>query len=117
MAKMCVAHPSEPAITHCFQCHKPVCKSCVMVTPHGSFCSSECSIIYREFQDRFQGGKRKRAGIFMKIVAVGLFVLALVSAIHILAQYGKIQALKSADLIGEVISLFEEKAKSMESDR
>ena len=83
MAKVCARHPDRPASKMCHQCQKPVCKSCLLVTPHGQFCSSECSLVLREFRDqkKASGGKqpvamgKKLTGFVMALIAVFLMAL------------------------------------------
>ena len=70
MAKTCANHPKDQATSACHQCHKNLCRSCIMVTPAGTFCSSECSVIFREMKS--MGEKKKSSGFGTKLV---LFVL------------------------------------------
>ena len=84
----------------CHQCHKPLCKSCVMVTPGGSFCSSECSVLYREMKEKLGGGK-KTGGAGKKFI---LFILLLVAAaigLHFLAD--KNTQVKKFDIIDRIL--------------
>lgn len=99
MAKTCLTHKDAPAVTMCAQCHKPICKSCVMVTPTGSFCSSECSTIHREMKGRLGGGKP--AGTFTKkvILFVMLVMLAAIG-FHFAARSNK--DLRNYDVIGRL---------------
>ncbi|OHB75819.1 MAG: hypothetical protein A2Z34_11095 [Planctomycetes bacterium RBG_16_59_8] len=107
MAKMCVNHASEAAVTHCYQCHKPLCKSCLMVTPHGSFCSSECNIIYKEFKERYKGEGKRKSSVMAKIFAFFLLLIAAIIAIHVVAEYGKVKALAGVDIIGKLLNAAE----------
>lgn len=104
MAKSCVNHSGQPSVTMCFQCHKPICKSCTMVTPHGTFCSSECSVIHREFKEKLkQSGAIKRGGGAGKVVV--LFILIAIAAtilIHLAAR-GGVEAVKPFDVIGKYL--------------
>jgi hypothetical protein len=99
--KCCINHDKVPASVHCFQCHKPICQQCVMVTPHGSFCSSTCSVTYKEMQAHLKGieGKKKGgvAGVVVKLVILAAVVLG---AIHLAVRFGSIEALKAFDVVG-----------------
>lgn len=97
MAKACINHQDQPAVTMCHQCHKPICKSCVMVTPQGSFCSSECSIVYREMKGKIRQEGTKSSATKI-IVVVILFVIAAAFAIHLGARSQK--WLRPFDIIG-----------------
>ncbi len=99
MAKTCVNHQTAPAITMCTQCHKPICQSCTMVTAAGRFCSSECSILHKEFTTKLGApGRRKGGGGAMKLVFFLLLVVAAVFGVHFAARSN--EALKRFDLLG-----------------
>ena|SRR5688572_3103719 len=74
--KFCAVHEKEASVSACRQCGKDLCKSCVMVTPAGTFCSSECSVLHREMKahDKPAG---KSGGVATRFV---LFLLFLVGA-------------------------------------
>src|SRR5437773_6246386 len=75
--KNCANHPNAPSVTVCHQCQKPICKSCVMVTTTGTFCSSECSIISKELRLKAGGGGGRRKGGGAGMVAVFVVLLAI----------------------------------------
>lgn len=103
MAKRCLSHPNQPAITMCHQCHKPICKSCTMVTPHGSFCSSECSIIFREFREKLKASAAARkGGLGLKLVLALFLVMGVFVLIHVGAR-GGIGPLQGIDVIGRIL--------------
>lgn len=104
MAKTCYKHKNEPSATMCHQCHKPLCKSCVMVTPSGSFCSSECSVLYREMKEKLGGGKKK-GGSGKKLLAFLLLIIAAVFGIHFAAK--KNPDLKRFDLLQKLLEKWE----------
>lgn len=79
-----------------------------MVAPHGSFCSAECSVVFREFRERFKESGKRKSGTLAKVMAVSLFLIAAVVAVHVLAEYAKIKALKSVDLIGMMLDASKE---------
>src|SRR6185295_871359 len=97
-AKTCANHDEQPAVSACGQCHKDLCKSCVMVTPAGTFCSSECSVLCREL--KAQGGTgAKASSIGMKLV---LFVL-LLAAGAFLVHLAPMTTGKPYDVIGMIL--------------
>ncbi len=76
MAKTCAMHGEVPAVAACHRCRKPLCRSCVMVTPAGTFCSAECGLLARE--DLSMGddkGKKKGGGMMTKLVLVVVLVV------------------------------------------
>ncbi len=104
MAKMCINHKDQPSVTMCAQCHKPLCKSCVMVTPGGSFCSTECSILNREFKAKMQGaGGGKKMGFFGKFIIFLILVAVVLVGIHVAALNG-VDAVKQIDVIGKLLN-------------
>jgi hypothetical protein len=102
--KCCINHDKTPASVHCFQCHKPICQQCVMVTPHGSFCSSTCSVTYKEMQAHLKGLDGKKGGspaaLVVKIAVAAAVVLG---AIHLAVRFGGVEALKAFDLVGKFL--------------
>ena len=100
MAKTCITHPKEPSVALCSQCQKPVCKSCVMVAPHGSFCSSECSVVFRELKQRAQAEGKKKMGSATKVALFFIIMLGAFVIIHLVVVVAKVGSLKGIDLIG-----------------
>jgi hypothetical protein len=98
-AKNCANHEGQPAVSTCHQCRKDLCKSCVMVTPAGTFCSSECSVLHREMKSQGGGGK-KSAGVALKLVLVLLLLVAAVFLIHLAPQTKG----SRFDLIGRILN-------------
>lgn len=77
MSKVCVRHPDRAASKVCHQCQKPVCKSCLLVTPHGQFCSSECSLTLRELRDqKKESGGKKPVAVGKKITGFAIALIA-----------------------------------------
>jgi|SRR6266850_1408832 len=97
--KNCALHEDQPAVSACNQCRKDLCKSCVMVTPAGSFCSSECSVLFRELKSQGGAGK-KSSGAAMKLV---LFLLVLVAGAF-LVHLSPMTTGKPFDIIGLILS-------------
>ena len=101
--KYCINHEKIPATVHCFQCHKPICQQCVMVTSNGSFCSSTCSVTYKEMQLHLKGKPEKKGsglGVLVKLVIVAVLAVA---GIHVAARYFGVDALKGFDLVGKLL--------------
>lgn len=87
-SSICVTCHS-PAVAHCHTCHKPVCKSCVVKSGDGSFCSSACAQNYAKFHARYKG--EGGSSILWKLIkaAVILAILA-AAAVFIAAKVLKI---------------------------
>ena len=81
-AKHCTVHEDQPSVAACRQCSKELCKSCVMVTPVGTFCSSECSVLHREMKAH-QGSGKKSSGVGARMFVVLLLLVAAAFAIHL----------------------------------
>jgi len=101
VAKACSNHKDAPAATMCHQCHTPVCRSCTTVTPHGSFCSSECSLRHREFGEKIKSGEIRpsRGGLALKLFLGLLVLISGLAVIHFAALRGVAPA-RRIDLIG-----------------
>ncbi len=111
MAKTCVNHREQPAVTMCHQCHKPVCTTCTVVSPLGRFCSPECNLLHREFKDRFKAAPPKRqAGAAAVLVILVVLTLAGAGAIHVAARNG-VQAARKWDFIGRFFTKSPEPAR------
>ncbi len=109
MAKSCANHSNQPSVTSCNQCQKALCKSCTMVTSHGSFCSSECSVIFREFKEKLKTGKKK-SGAGAKAFLVLLLLAGAVVLIHLGAR-NDVEALKKVDVIGHLLENVKQSSK------
>jgi hypothetical protein len=97
--KTCAVHGEQASVSACRQCGKELCKSCVMVTPAGTFCSSECSVLCRELKS--QGGSgRKSSGSAMKLVVFLLLVVAAAFVIHLAPMTSG----KPYDVIGRILN-------------
>lgn len=108
MAKVCMNHTHQVAVTMCHQCHKPICKSCTMVTPHGSFCSSECSVINREFKHKMKASQSEKGAKAKIAIFFVLLVVLILGGIHVVAKIGKVEAVKRFDLINALIGEYYE---------
>ena len=108
MARNCITHKDAPAATMCHQCHHPICTACSLVTPQGTYCSPECSILNRQVKEQLsQGtskdGMKKLEGL-IKLVAAFLLLGLGFWGIHVAAQ--KVPKLKKADVIGRLLDAF-----------
>ena len=102
--KHCAVHNDQPSVSSCRQCGKDLCKSCVMVTPSGTFCSSECSVLHREMAGAGGGTKKKSSGAGMKLVLLLLLVVAVAFAIHLMPSTTG----QSYDIIGRILNKTQE---------
>ena len=99
MEKMCLKHRRTPSSTMCHECHNPICRACVMVTPQGSFCSSECNILYREMKKRMPKATKAMRG---KSILLGLSVIVLALFVfHFVFRDNP--ELKKYDVIGRLL--------------
>ena len=103
MGKNCLNHTNQPAITMCHQCHKPICKSCTMVTAQGTFCSSECSVIFREFREKMKASApARRSSLMLKLLVILVLIAGAFILIHLGARSG-VEFLKGVDVIGRIL--------------
>jgi hypothetical protein len=102
--KTCINHDKTPATIHCYQCHKPLCQQCVMVTPHGSFCSSTCSVTYKEMKEHLKGSEGgKKGGVGGLIVKLAVAAVLILIGIHLAVRFGQVSALEGVDVIGKFL--------------
>jgi len=118
MARTCINHKDTPSVTMCHQCHHPICKSCSLVTPQGTYCSPECSILHREMKERLGQGKpkdgmKKLEGL-LKLAAAFLLMVLGFYGIHVAAQ--KVPKLRKADVIGRLLEVFQAREKGQPLD-
>jgi hypothetical protein len=78
-----------------------------MVTPHGTFCSPECSLERRQFKEKLRTGEAKASGgLAVKVVlGVALLLLVLVG-IHGAARKG-VAIARPVDLVGRLLERVE----------
>ena len=79
--KLCLTHRDRKASSFCHRCHKPICTECTLVTSQGSYCSSECHVIARDFREKMRKEPGQRPTSFLKKAAIGIFVIALIFVI------------------------------------
>ena len=99
-AKNCAVHEKENSVAACRQCSKALCKSCVMVTQVGTFCSSECSVLNREMTTH-RGSSRKSSGVGAKAFVVVLLLVAVAFGIHLAPPTTG----KPFDVVGRLLSM------------
>jgi hypothetical protein len=98
-SKRCAVHDKEFSVSSCRQCGKELCKSCVMVTPVGSFCSSECSVLHRELKSQGGGGRKSSSGA-MKGLLLVLLLVAAAFVIHL----APMTTGKPYDIVGMILN-------------
>ena len=106
--KSCLFHEGVPAVVHCFQCHKPLCKACVKAQDGGKFCSASCAAANADLKAKFGGAKAKRAasalaGYVGLLVRIAVAVAIGLAALHAAVRWGHIDALKPYDRVGRWI--------------
>jgi hypothetical protein len=74
-----------------------------MVTPHGSFCSSECSVIFREFREKMKASAAARkTGLGLKMMIALFVILGAFVLVHLGAR-GGVKPLQGLDLVGQLL--------------
>ena len=90
----------------CHQCHKPICRSCVVVTPEGSFCSSECTVTFRLVKTKLGGGGKPKPSFGSQVVMLVMLSLVLgVMLLHFAAR--QVESLQKFDMIGKLLGTHE----------
>lgn len=94
----------------CHQCHLPICRACTTVTPHGSFCSSGCSLLNRDFKERLKAGEVKAGGggVALKLFLFLFLAVGTLAGIHVAAVKG-FRPARNVDLVGRLL----QKAESL----
>jgi hypothetical protein len=99
MAKDCVNHAGAPALAACTRCQKPLCRSCAVVTPTGTFCSPECKFAAREPQSVEEAG----GGAAKLLVAIVLLIVAAMCLVHLaVRKRPEGDPWKKIDLLGQL---------------
>ncbi len=102
MAKMCLVHTTVPAAVQCFQCHKPICRECVIMTGGGSFCSMDCDLMNRTFKAAAKEPRRRGPILMIGILVVLLILVAgFLVVVHLMA--GDEGSMRDMDLIGKIL--------------
>lgn len=105
MSRTCFKHPTLPSQTRCFQCRRGVCTACVRLTPGGSFCSTECQILYDQSGGRVVHEKNRRANRMRAIALLMLLGVSFFIGLHLLASGN--ESLRKYDLLGTFIGYSE----------
>lgn len=106
MARECLNHPGTPAQTMCFQCHKPICKACVILAQQGTFCSIECSLLKSsDTQRRKAAEQNPRRGRRLGLVGMAIIFILLIFGFLLIAHFfaEKEESLRKVDLLGKII--------------
>jgi len=107
MPKTCINHKETPAATMCHQCHVPICTACSIVSPQGTFCSPECSVLNRQFKTKAADDDPKgmpKVEALLKIVAAFLLIWLGFYGIHVAAQ--RVPQLQKIDVVGRIMRVF-----------
>jgi hypothetical protein len=112
MSKTCINHKDAPAATMCHQCHVPLCKACSIVTPQGTFCSPECSVLHRTVTstpaEAGPKGMPKLEGL-IKVVAAVVLIWVGFYGIHVAAL--RVPKLRKIDVVGRILGVFDARQK------
>ena len=80
----CLNHPSIPAVSHCAQCHRPVCAECVAATEGKTgFCSERCLVEHRAFRRRYDATRPRGPGRLAGLVRLAISIAALVGLVYV----------------------------------
>lgn len=112
MSKTCIHHPDAPAATMCHQCHVPICRSCSIVAPRGTFCSPECSVLHRSVTSKLAEGEPQgmpRLEGLIKVVAAFVLLWVGFAGIHVAAQ--RVPGLRKMDVVGRILGVFDARQK------
>jgi hypothetical protein len=98
---MCLVHKTVPAAVMCYQCHKPICQACVIVTGTGSFCSMDCNLAHRMFQANKRPPDKRKLAMALMVGVLAVLILGFFVLVHLMApdQSG----LSDLDLIGRFL--------------
>ena len=123
MAQMhpCINHPKALSSTMCFQCHKPICRSCVVVMPQGQFCSTQCSAQYASMKAQLATARRPVPSKLALAAGAILLVLALTLVYHFAVGFLEQGELKEKlgrfDVWEGLLSSATEKAEKLKQER
>ena len=134
MTRVCVNHKELPSATMCFQCHKPVCKSCTIVMPQGSFedlrlekedvpggvrlvaivverpriadleFRGNKKLTTSQLKDKLKEARSVGGGFFTKASAVFVLMIIGFMAVHAAVSFGA-SSLRKIDVIGLILNL------------
>lgn len=79
----CINHDKVASVVNCHQCHKPLCKSCVVVMKHGEFCSTECSAMNKNVKGHLKGFIDKKPRALTMLVIGFVAVVGLTVVFHL----------------------------------
>ncbi len=73
----CARHPETEKVGVCMRCQKNVCPACLVEVSWGSFCSAECSVVYKGFEPQPERSSRfaLKVGVFAILVVAAVFVI------------------------------------------
>lgn len=79
----CINHEKIQSVTMCYQCHKPICRACVVVMPQGEFCSTECNAIFKTMKEQLAAAEKAKPSKIVVAVGAFLIVIGLTVAYHL----------------------------------
>jgi len=102
----CKFHPNKIAHVRCKTCHIPLCDDCKMVTDIGIFCSEDCYVKAKEFQERVKPDApvKKNPSIIWLIVKLVILV-ALIALVALALDFLGIYTLPFVDVLKGLIGL------------
>lgn len=79
----CINHENTPSVTMCYQCHKPICRPCVVVMPQGEFCSTECNALFKTMKEQLASAEKAKPSKVVMAVGAFLILIGLTVAYHL----------------------------------
>lgn len=68
----CLTHMDVPAVSHCAQCHRPMCADCIAGGEgDADFCSVDCQADYRKFFRQYRPTRPRGFGLVGWILWLG----------------------------------------------
>ena len=102
----CKFHPNKVAHVRCKTCHIPLCEDCTVASEIGVFCSEECFLKTKDFQETVRPNipRQKEPSAFWLVLKVALLLL-LVVAIALGLDFMDVVTLPFVETIKEFIGL------------
>ena len=102
-SKTCLNHKEAEAVAQCHQCHKPVCKKCLVVQGEGKFCSTECAAKNKSFKESYKEPKLAGPGIISQVVGVVIGLAILDVLIYLGVRFLGLGFLAPVDFVGKFL--------------
>lgn len=102
-AKYCLNHRAVDAVAQCHQCHKPICRECLVTDANGQFCSTQCAAKNANFKASYKEAKLAGPSLMSRLIGAAVGVAILLGIVHAAVRFLGISFLASFDLIGKFL--------------